>query len=253
MTKPILTHPVENYYQKQVKLLLEILPEIDHYPCFALKGGTAINLFLRDFPRLSVDIDLTYLPLEPRGTFLNNLTNMLETLAQAIEKKSGNYRVMREYTKSENQLYRLRVTKDYVTIKIEPNLVLRGSVYPSKKLSICSTAQERFFTTLNINCLSFADIYAGKLCAALDRQHPRDLFDVKLLLENEEITSEIRQAFVVYVASSSRPIHELLNPNLLDVRHVFDNQFVGMAHISITYEALLAARQQLISTLQKDL
>lgn len=178
MTKPILTNPIKNYYQKQVKLLLEILPEIDNYPCFALKGGTAINLFLRDFPRLSVDIDLTYLPLEPRGTFLNNLTNTLETLAQAIEKKNQNYRVMREYTKSENQLYRLRVTKDYVTIKIEPNLVLRGSVYPSKKLSICSTAQERFFTTLNINCLSFADIYAGKLCAALDRLRIRIKPDV---------------------------------------------------------------------------
>ena len=50
-------------YEAQVRLLLRCLPEINRYPCFALKGGTAINLFLQDLPRVSVDIDLTYLPL----------------------------------------------------------------------------------------------------------------------------------------------------------------------------------------------
>ncbi len=53
-------------YDAQVRLLIRCLPEIGRYPCFALKGGTAINLFVRDLPRLSVDVDLTYLPLKPR-------------------------------------------------------------------------------------------------------------------------------------------------------------------------------------------
>jgi hypothetical protein len=47
--------------------LIRVLPSIAEEACFALKGGTAINLFVRDMPRLSVDIDLTYLPVQPRG------------------------------------------------------------------------------------------------------------------------------------------------------------------------------------------
>lgn len=60
------------YFKEQVALLLDILPLITAYPQFALKGGTAINLFTQDMPRLSVDIDLTYLPLEPREQTLEN-------------------------------------------------------------------------------------------------------------------------------------------------------------------------------------
>ena len=207
-----------SYYEKQLKLLLEILPEINHYPCFALKGGTAINLFLRDFPRLSVDIDLTYLLIKSRDAFLVDLTHTLENLASGIEKKSTAYRVLKDRTKQEGQLYRLQVVKNHVTIKIEPNLIFRGSVYGPRVLSICSAIQDRFFTAMEVSCLSPADIYAGKLCAALDRQHPRDLFDVQVLFENEGVTADIRQAFLVYVASSSRPLHELLNPHRLDIK-----------------------------------
>ena len=50
-------------YRRQVQLLIRVLPSIAEEACFALKGGTAINLFVRDMPRLSVDIDLTYLPV----------------------------------------------------------------------------------------------------------------------------------------------------------------------------------------------
>ena len=60
-------------YYKQVSLLISVLPYVAKEKCFALKGGTAINLFIRDFPRLSVDIDLTYLPLELRPDALKNI------------------------------------------------------------------------------------------------------------------------------------------------------------------------------------
>jgi hypothetical protein len=55
-----------NPFTEQVRLLVALLPSVAKQTCFALKGGTAINLFLRDMPRLSVDIDLTYLPVEDR-------------------------------------------------------------------------------------------------------------------------------------------------------------------------------------------
>ncbi len=57
-------------YEARVGLLLRCLPEIDRQRCFALKGGTAINFFVRDLPRISVDIDLAYLPLHPRNEAL---------------------------------------------------------------------------------------------------------------------------------------------------------------------------------------
>ena len=60
-------------YKKQVHLLLSVLPMVAKENCFALHGGTAINLFLNNMPRLSVDIDLTYLPVENRDTSMDNI------------------------------------------------------------------------------------------------------------------------------------------------------------------------------------
>ena len=60
-------------YVAQVRLLLSVLPDIAREPVFALKGGTAINLFYRDMPRLSVDIDLTYLPVADRQSSLEDM------------------------------------------------------------------------------------------------------------------------------------------------------------------------------------
>lgn len=62
-------------YYKQVALLVRALPYVSEEKVFALKGGTAINLFVQAFPRLSVDIDLAYLPMEPRGYCIKKLAN----------------------------------------------------------------------------------------------------------------------------------------------------------------------------------
>lgn len=72
---------IEAIYEQQVVLLLEVLPFVKQLDHFALKGGTAINLFVRDLPRLSIDIDLAYLPLNSREQFLVDLTQALERLA----------------------------------------------------------------------------------------------------------------------------------------------------------------------------
>ena len=66
-----------NIYRKQVQLLVRVLPLVDTEKCFALKGGTAINLFYRALPRLSVDIDLLYIPMEERELELNQLNWLL--------------------------------------------------------------------------------------------------------------------------------------------------------------------------------
>lgn len=81
---------------------------------------------------------------------------------------------------------------------------------------------------LNVRVLSLEDTYGGKICAALDRQHPRDLFDIKLLLENEGLTEKIKKAFIVYLISHDRPIVEVLNPGLQDIKQIFENEFAGM-------------------------
>jgi hypothetical protein len=103
------------------------------------------------------------------------------------------------------------------------------------------------------NILSVADLYGGKLCAALDRQHPRDLFDVKILMENEGITDEIRTAFVIYLSSNSRPMSELLVPNLKDFRQVFEQEFAGMTDAEVGYEELVAVRERLVETIRNTM
>ncbi len=71
-------------YFKQALLLVQMLPVVAKESCFALKGGTAINLFVRELPRLSVDIDLVYLPIEPRNESLSNMQFSLERISRDI-------------------------------------------------------------------------------------------------------------------------------------------------------------------------
>jgi predicted nucleotidyltransferase component of viral defense system len=241
-------------YYKQAELMLKTIPHVAAESCFALKGGTAINLFVRDMPRLSVDIDLTYLPADHKRDFaLANMSDALARIAQAIKKGIHGTRVQETYGKNPDHVTRLTVTSGPIRIKIEPNEVIRGSVYPAQERDLTRRAEELFELTVTARTLSLADLYGGKICAALDRQHPRDLFDVKLLLDNEGVTQDIRKAFVVYLASHDRPIHELLDPKPKNVRRVFENEFVGMTIDEVTYDELVTAREMLVGTLTKTL
>src|SRR5262249_42142252 len=148
----------------QVELLLEVLPLLNTFPNFALKGGTAINMFEQDMPRLSVDIDLCYLAIEPREVFLKNISKDLTEFSLNIKEKCQ-ANVKKVFTK-DNQLSKLLVTKNFVTVKIEPNFVLRGSVYGSDKKILCNATQDKFLKSFHCNVLSTEDVYAGKICAA---------------------------------------------------------------------------------------
>jgi predicted nucleotidyltransferase component of viral defense system len=238
-------------YEVQTRLLLRCLPELEQHPCFALKGGTAINFFVRDLPRISVDIDLTYLPLAPRKETLATISEHLGALGSSLKQQIPGVRV--EQRRNEGQVDRLTIVSRDATTKIEPNTILRGSVYPGETREMAASAVDRFGVAIRAQTLSVADLYGGKLCAALDRQHPRDLFDVKVLLEAEGITPEIRRAFVVYLAGHSRPMSELLAPRLMDIRETFEAHFVGMTRDEVALESLVAVQRDLPHKLVREL
>jgi predicted nucleotidyltransferase component of viral defense system len=238
-------------FESQAALVVRCLPEVAKRDCFALKGGTAINLFVRDLPRVSVDIDLTYQPLRPRNESLEGISSALLQVKADIENAIPGSRVSERYI--QGSVAKLSVVADGVEIKVEPNLVLRGCVGDSVVRELSPAAQSRFRAAARIATLSDADLYGGKLCAALDRQHPRDLFDVRLLLKSEGITPAIRRAFAVYLASHTRPMHELLQPNLIDITDAFERQFIGMAPDPVTIDELVDARHDLVDILVPSL
>jgi predicted nucleotidyltransferase component of viral defense system len=230
-------------YEAQVRLLLRCLPEVSRQDCFALKGGTAINLFLRDLPRVSVDIDLTYLPLSPRAEALRNIEAALLSIRDGVRRRISDATV-REHRVQDN-LVRLTVATPEAVVKLEPNRVLRGTVYPPETRDLCTTARDQFTAFVSLRTLAVPDLYGGKLCAALDRQHPRDLYDVQLLLEDTGITPTIRRAFVVYLASHDRPMHELLAPRQQDLSRLYKDQFLGMSHHVIPLHTLQEVQRRL--------
>ena len=235
-------------YYKQVQLLLEVLPYVSQEECFALKGGTAINMFIRDMPRLSVDIDLMYLPVEDRQTSLQNIAESFERIAQTIESSMRGTKVYRLDQQGDGILSKLQVEKNGVRIKIEASPVIRGTVREPSVLSV-STSVEEEFGFAETSVVHLDDLYAGKLCAALDRQHPRDFFDVRGLLDNEGISDTLMDVFIVYLISSNQPISKLLQPNLIDIERIYAEQFVGMPIEPMPLEVLEATRVELISTI----
>lgn len=239
-----------DFYEKQVKLLLKVLPIVATEKIFALKGGTAINFFIRELPRLSVDIDLTYIPNETRDIAILNINEGLSRIAKKIESSGLN---VSEKVNKQN-LKKLNVyDKDKTTIKIEPNYLLRGTVLSVERKRILKPVSDKFGLSASINVLDFNELYAGKICAALDRQHPRDLFDIKLLLDSEGLTRDILDVFIVYLISHNRPLNEMLNPNFLDIKNIFENEFKGMTNENILLEDLESSRKNLVNLIKTSL
>jgi len=238
-------------YIKQAELLLRTLPHIAREELFALKGGTAINFFWRDFPRMSVDIDLTYLKIKYRELSLVDISNRLINIESGIQRTIPGLRITQK--KSDGLINGLLINSTEAVVKVEVNTVIRGTVFPIIKRKLTEKAEERFELTTSVNTLSFEDLYGGKICAALDRQHPRDFFDVKLLFENEGVTEGIVTAFVFYLASHNRPMVELLNPGLQNIEQIYNNEFTGMTADEVKLEDLISVRSDLITRIKKSL
>ncbi len=243
---------ISTTYKAQVDLLLLVLPYVAKENNFALKGGTAINLFVRDMPRLSVDIDLTYLPINSRDEALKDIQDGLNRIKADIEKNVPDVKVHTVPLNGETDI-KLNVQGKSAQIKIEVNSITRGNVFPTELKQVMDSVQDEFDKFAAINVVSFAELYGGKICAAIDRQHPRDVFDIKLLLENEGLTDEIWEGVKIGMISHYKPINELLSPILKDQKSAFDNQFSGMTSIEFTYEDYETTRTTLIESIQKRL
>lgn len=237
-------------YLDTARLLTQVAPLVFVDDTFALKGGTAINLFVRDIPRLSVDLDLVFPDHTlPRDQALARINDAIRQAAERLNKR-GFQTHMPAAGAGETKLL---VRRGRIEVKIEANFVMRGTVQPVGLASLTSTARDVLMADLEIPVVSLEDVYGGKLVAAMDRQHPRDLFDVMQLFSHEGITPGIRRAFVVYLASSNRPVHEVLFPPLRDIQYDYEHNFQGMTAEPVPLDALLAARERLVRELQQGL
>ena len=187
-----------------------------------------------------------YLPVTERTEALAEINQKLHGIAEKIRRMFPTAVIQESGLK-------LILRLGEATVKIEPNQVLRGSVHPAEVKELVPEAQKVFEVSVDMSTLSAPDLYGGKICAALDRQHPRDLFDIKLLLDHEGLTEGIRKAFVVYLIGHNRPMSELLDPRFSDMRHVFDNEFVGMMRIPCEYEDLVETRARLVKLIRSSL
>lgn len=210
-------------------------------------GGTAINLFYRDMPRLSVDIDLVYVPVAERKQSLQEITRSLKSMDNAIVTQIPEAKIQYSTQGHTDTVTRLIVEAGRSVVKIELSPVLRGTVYEPEVMQISQSAEEAFGFA-EVPVVSFEDLFAGKMMAALDRQHPRNLFDIKGLLEHEGMTEKLKEAFIVYLISHNRRIVEILDPRLLDIRQTYETDFSGMTSSPTTLAELIEARYALIRT-----
>ena len=234
-------------YEKQVALLVKCIPFISEIDCFALKGGTAINLFYRNLPRLSVDIDLAYIHLNNRNEAIKEINDSLKLISLRM-KSNG----ILSQIQNNNGIQKLICFDNDTTIKIEPNYTNRGVCLPLELKQTSDKVQE-LFGFAEIKVLSKPELFGGKICAALDRQHPRDLFDVYLMLKNQEIDNEIKDGFLLELLCHNRNIYEILNPQAKDQKEIFKTQFNQMTDIPFTYEDHQNTFKKLVSLINKKL
>lgn len=242
---------LNNIYLKQAEFLLRVLPHINYEKAFALKGGTALNFFWRDFPRLSVDIDLCYTKIQDRELTLIEINDAFRRIEERLQRAFNDIKIQRK--KMEGKIIGLILDWNNAIVKIEANTIIRETIFPVVNKKLCTKAENTFELSTSVNTVSFEDLYGGKICAALDRQHPRDFFDVKLLLENEGITPGIIKAFVFYLISHDRPMIEILNPGLQDISQTFINEFKGMTSDEINLDELVNVRNNLIQIIKASL
>lgn len=217
-------------YGRQVRLLLRIMPLVYRIQDFAVHGGTAINLFHRDMPRYSVDVDVTYVPLEDREESLRKINEHLLALKREIERTVPGIRVVHK-----PDVWKLICLNEGVQVKIEVNGTKRGLLGEAEVVQLCASAQEEFRLLTKCRTVSFSQLYGGKVSAALSRQHPRDLFDCKFLME-DTVFDRIRNGLLLCLAGSDKPIVESMVPNRIDQRDALENQFAGMTEVPFTYD-----------------
>ncbi|MFZ2288571.1 MAG: nucleotidyl transferase AbiEii/AbiGii toxin family protein [Halopseudomonas yangmingensis] len=242
---------MDKSYADTVRLLLAIAPDVFANNIFAMKGGTAINLFVQDMPRLSVDIDVVYLPWQtPREEALQAINQELAAIAKRVAALGVNTRLIPARSLGDTKLI---VENETCQVKVEVNVVFRGSVLPAERRELSARTSNLFSAELDLPTLAPDELYASKLMAALDRQHPRDLFDVWQMYGSGGISDAMVECFVIYLAGHNRPPHEVLFSNDKDIAYEYERAFVGMTEAECSLETLLAVRARLQDELPKRL
>ncbi len=226
-------------YKQQVGLLIRIIPLVYPIKEFAIHGGTAINLFVRDMPRYSVDLDITYLPIKERNESLADINRILLELKKNIEKAIPDIRIIHKPA-----VWKLLCTKDGATVKIEVNGTKRGVIGEIEDRELCMKARSEFNMSCRAKIVPFAQLYGGKISAALSRQHPRDLFDCKYMELNS--FDDVKSGLIFCLLGSDKPIVESLQPNQIDQSEALKSQFKGMTDTSFNYDDFEQARINLI-------
>jgi predicted nucleotidyltransferase component of viral defense system len=243
-------HNWDSRYAERVKLLVEILPVLAGEKRFALKGGTAINLFEHDLPRLSVDIDLTWLLVGDFASDVRDISAPLEQIGEQL--RSGPLRLHVQTSGTEAAgINRLIASRNRRRVQIETTPVMRGTVHPVRTITV-RPGVERAFGFAEMQVLDFADLYAGKLSTALSRQHPRDLFDMQPLLADGRLDIRLWRTFLVYLTCSPKPAAEILAPKEpRDFQQTFTAHFQGMTAEPVTAASLLDVRAQLLKRISE--
>ena len=233
-------------YRQQVELLLKIIPTLSGIESFAIHGGTAINLYVLDLPRYSVDIDVTYTPIKPREESFAEIHRNLSIIKEKVKSIIPDVVV----TEKPNKIY---CTQRGIMVKIEVSGTKRGLIEPTLIKPLCSAAQNEFETANKAKIVSLSQLYGGKITAALDRQHPRDLFDVKLMFDFVANFEQVKKGFLYCLLGGDRPIIESLSPNRIDQQETMIKQFSGMTDIPFSYNDYEETREKLIDFINFNL
>lgn len=210
---------------------------------FVLKGGTAINLFVQNMPRLSVDIDIAYRSWQaPRDAALRKIDRELNAIAQRLAPLGVQTRLV--YGKGLSNT-KLIVENDTSQVKIEVSTVFRGTALPVERKPLSAKTADLSAVEFELPTLATDELYAGRFVAALDRQHPRDLFDVGQIYADGGISDGMVECFVVCLAGRNRLIHEVLFGNDKDISTEYEQVFVGMTEVDVPLATLLDARARL--------
>lgn len=228
---------MNNLYKEQVRLLLRILPVIYSEEDFAVHGGTAINLFVKNLPRYSVDVDLTYIPIGPREVSMAEIDKKLAAISLQLQRVVPELNIRPVPNK-------LLCTVGRSTVKIEVNGIKRGIIGPTIEMPLCDKAQTEFGMYCKARIVPLEQLYGGKIAAALSRQHPRDLFDYNYM-DTDKIV-DLKRGFMFALLGSDKPFIESLSPNVINQHEALENQFRGMTDVPFTYENYERTREQLI-------
>jgi predicted nucleotidyltransferase component of viral defense system len=243
-------------YLNTVRLMLAIAPDVFHTERFAMKGGTALNVFVQDMPRLSVDIDVVMTDHRPaRAEALAIISDELARTSDAIVRQGlkVSFSKIASPNKIKGDDVKLTAYSDDAEVKVEVNYVFRGTLLPVVSRQIVPRAQEMFRVDFEIPTLADAELYGSKLVAALDRQHPRDIFDILHMYDTYGLREDFVDAFVGYLAGHNRPPHEVIGAKQKSMDNEYHASFVGMTVDAVSLETLVDVQTRLHRELPKAL